>query len=312
MTTTSLDASAAAAAIAPAPTTMPDSPRAKWRALFELTKPRIALLVLITVAIGYLLGARGAADPLQMFLAVIGTWIVAGVASVWNQILERHRDARMKRTCRRPLPSGRVQPWEAATFATAMLAVGLGMLLLGPYPLAAALAAATFGLYVAVYTPSKPYTTLNTAIGAIPGALPPVIGWVAATGELSIEAWALFLVMFLWQFPQFLAIAWLCREDYARGGFRMLPSVDPSGAMTGRQAVVHALALVPVALLPTAIGMAGPVYFAGALVVGLYYLAASVRFYRDVNETTARKLLKASIIHLPLTLGLLLVNPLPA
>jgi protoheme IX farnesyltransferase len=291
----------------------PMSPaRAKWKALVELTKPRIAMMVLITVAIGYLLGARGAANPVQMLLAITGTWLVAGGASVWNQILERDRDALMKRTCRRPLPSGRVEPWEAAAFASVMLAIGLGMLLLGPYPLAAGLAAATFGLYVAVYTPLKAYTTLNTAIGAIPGALPPVIGWVAATGQISIEAWTLFLVMFLWQFPHFLAIAWLCRDDYARGGFKMLPLVDPNGDMTGRQAVAHALTLLPVALLPSAIGLAGPIYFVGALILGAYYLAASIRFCRDVSEATAKKLLRASIIHLPLTLGLLLLNPLPA
>ena len=147
------------------------------------------------------------------------------------------------------------------------------------------MAALTFVLYAFVYTWLKPVTTLNTAVGAVPGALPPVIGWAAATGELGIEAWALFLIVFLWQFPHFLAIAWIHREDYARGGHRMLPCVDPLGVLTGRQAAGHALVLVPVGLLPVAIGLAGPVYFLGALALGLYYLAGAVRFWQDVYET---------------------------
>jgi heme o synthase len=173
-------------------------------------------------------------------------------------------------------------------------------------------ALSTLILYVFVYTPLKPLTTLNTAIGAIPGALPPVIGWAAATGRLGAEAWALFLIVFLWQFPHFLAIAWIHREDYARGGHRMLPSVDPSGALTGRQAALHALALVPVGLMPTVVGLAGPYYFAGALLLGLFYLAASVLFWSDVSDRTARRLLRASILYLPAILGLLLSNPVPA
>ncbi len=177
---------------------------------------------------------------------------------------------------------------------------------------AALVAAATFFLYVCVYTPLKPRTTLNTAVGAIPGALPPVIGWAAATGGLGIEAWSLFLILFLWQFPHFLAIAWIHRDDYARGGHRMLPSVDPTGALTARQAVIHALALIPVGLLPAAVGIAGPFYFAGALGLGLFYLIAAVRFWRDVSDASARRLLRASIFYLPAVLLLLLLNPMPA
>ena len=177
---------------------------------------------------------------------------------------------------------------------------------------AAAVALTTLLLYVFVYTPLKPLTTLNTAIGAVPGALPPVIGWAAATGQLSVEAWALFLILFLWQFPHFLAIAWIYREDYARGGHKMLPIVDPTGAITGRQAAFHALALIPAALMPSAIGLAGPFYFAGALALGLFYLFFAVKFWSDVSDSSARRLLRASIVYLPLILLLLLLNPLPA
>jgi protoheme IX farnesyltransferase len=277
-----------------------------------LTKPRIVVTVLMTVAVGFFLGARGASHPSVLTLTLLGTALVAGGASVWNQYLERARDGRMRRTAARPLPAGRVSPAEAVVFGTVITAVGLAILLAGPHPMAAGVALATFVLYAFVYTPLKPVTTLNTAIGAIPGALPPVIGWAAATGRLGLEAWALFLIVFLWQFPHFLAIAWIHREDYARGGHRMLPYVDPAGAMTGRQATAHALALVPVGLMPTAIGLAGPLYFVGALGLGLFYLAASARFWSNVCDATARKLLRASFVYLLAILVLLLVNPLPA
>jgi protoheme IX farnesyltransferase len=167
-------------------------------------------------------------------------------------------------------------------------------------------------LYVFVYTPLKPRTTLNTAIGAIPGALPPVIGWAAATDSLGIEAFSLFLIVFLWQFPHFLAIAWIYRDDYARGGLKMLPEFDPQGVLTGRQAAIYALALLPAGLMPAAIGLAGPVFFAGSLVLGILYLAAAIQFWNGVSESTARRLLRMSFCHLPLLLLLLLLNPMPA
>jgi protoheme IX farnesyltransferase len=277
-----------------------------------VTKPRIVVTVLLTVAVGFFLGARGASDPVVLALTLLGTGLVAGGASVWNQYLERARDGRMKRTAGRPLPSGRMTSAEAVVFGTAVTLAGLVILALGPHPLGAVVALVTFALYVFVYTPLKPVTTLNTAIGAVPGALPPVIGWAAATGRLGLEPFALFLIVFLWQFPHFLAIAWIHREDYARGGHRMLPNVDPGGAMTGRQAAGHALALVPVGLLPSAVGMAGPLYFAGAIVLGLFYLAASARFWSNVCDATARNLLRASFVYLLAMLLLLLANPLPA
>jgi protoheme IX farnesyltransferase len=284
-----------------------------WVAAFaELTKPRITMMVLITTATGFLLGARGASHPATLTLTILGTGLVASGASVWNQVLERSRDARMRRTRSRPLPSGRVSPRVAAAFGAAITVAGLAVLGLASNATAAAVAFATWALYVLVYTPLKPRTTLNTAIGAVPGALPPVIGWAAATGQLGVEAWALFLIVFLWQFPHFLAIAWIHRDDYARGGHKMLPSVDPRGEITGRQAAFHALALVPAGLMPAAVGLAGGWYFAGALALGLFYLAASVRFWADVSESTARRLLRASFLYLPAVLALLLLNPLPA
>jgi protoheme IX farnesyltransferase len=284
----------------------------KAAALLELTKPRVGVLVLVTVAAGFLLGARGAARPWALGLTLLGTGLVAAGASAWNQYLERGRDRRMRRTAGRPLPEGRLAPAEAALFGSALAGLGVATLALGPHPIAAAVALATFVLYAFVYTPLKPRTTLNTAVGAVPGALPPVIGWAAATGGLGMEAAALFLILFLWQFPHFLAIAWIYRDDYARAGHKMLPAVDPLGALTGRQAAGYALALVPVGLLPAAIGLAGPCYFAGALALGLFYLASAVRFWSDVSDATARGLLRASFLHLPAILLLLLLNPLPA
>jgi protoheme IX farnesyltransferase len=281
-------------------------------AYLALTKPRIAVLVLVTVATGFLLGARGAAHPSTLLLTLLGTGLVAGGASAWNQYLERSRDQQMRRTAGRPLPSGRLAPVEAAAFGSALTIAGLALLMVGVNAQSAGVALATFVLYVLVYTPLKPRTTLNTAVGAVPGALPPVIGWAAATGQLGAEAWALFLIVFLWQFPHFLAIAWIYRDDYARAGYKMLPTVDPRGSITGRQAAGHALALVPAGLLPTVVGLAGSAYFAGAFVLGLAYLVAAVRFWSNVNDRSARSLLRASFVYLPAILILLLMNPMPA
>ena len=285
--------------------------RVKISAYVALTKPRIMVMVLVTVAAGFLLGGRAGASDASLALTVIGTGLVAGGASAWNQLLERSRDAVMRRTANRPLPLGRVTPAEAAVFGAGITVLGLVLLDLGSNATATVVALATFALYVFVYTPLKPVTTLNTAVGAIPGALPPVIGWAAATGRIGIEAWALFLIVFLWQFPHFLAIAWIHRDDYARGGHRMLPAIDPSGVMTARQAAGYALALVPAGLLPAVIGLAGPYYFAGALALGLFYLVHSVRFWSNVSDSSARRLMRASFVYLPAVLLLLLSNSSP-
>ncbi|GAC1475776.1 MAG: heme o synthase [Isosphaeraceae bacterium] len=277
----------------------------------SLTKPRITVMVLVTVATGFYMGARGASNPLTLLLTLLGTGLVAGGASTLNQWLERARDARMRRTSGRPLPIGRITPKEAVVFGVAISSIGLLTLSLAANLLAACVALTTLLLYVLVYTPLKPLTTLNTAIGAVPGALPPVIGWAAATGRLGVEAWVLFLIVFLWQFPHFLAIAWIYRDDYARGGHRMLPSVDPTGVLTGRQSTFYALALLPAGLMPAVIGLAGGYYFGGALLLGLLYLACSVGFWSKVSDLSARRLLWASFFYLPAILALLLLNPWP-
>ena len=284
----------------------------KVAAYVSLTKPRIVVMVLVTVGVGFLLGARGSAHPATLSLTLLGTALVAGGASTLNQWMERARDARMRRTANRALPRGRLGAVEAASFGVGLGLAGTAILLWGANWLAAAVAVSTLLLYVFVYTPLKPWTTLNTAIGAIPGALPPVIGWAAATETLGIEAFSLFLIVFLWQFPHFLAIAWIYREDYARGGLKMLPGVDPQGALTGRQATIYTLALIPAGLLPATIGLAGPVYFVGALVLGLLYLVVAIQFWTGVSESTARRLLRMSFFYLPLVLLLLVLNPLPA
>jgi heme o synthase len=281
-------------------------------AYVSLTKPRLVLLVLVTVAVGFLLGPRGGtsgATLLSLVATLVGTSLVAGGAGALNQWLELERDARMRRTSNRALPAGRLAPSEAAVFGGLLVFAGTAVLLMGANLLAAKVALVTFLLYVFVYTPLKTRTTLNTVIGAIPGALPPVIGWAAATGRLGVEAWALFLIVFLWQFPHFLAIAWIYRDDYERAGFRMLTVGDARGRMTGCQAVSYALALVPAGLLPAMVGLAGPVYFAGALLLGLWYLFAAARFWLEASDRRARRLLRTSFVYLPAILLLLLLNP---
>jgi protoheme IX farnesyltransferase len=278
-------------------------------AYLSLTKPRLVLMVLVTVAVGYLLGGRGGAQPTTLAITLLGTALVAGGAGALNQWLERDRDAMMRRTAGRALPVGRLTSRQAVSFGLALGFLGTLMLALGANSLAAAVALVTFLLYVFIYTPLKPLTSLNTVVGAVPGALPPLIGWGAATGRLGIEAWSLFLIVFLWQFPHFLAIAWIYREDYRRAGFRMLTARDDCGRMTGCQAVSYALALVPAGLLPATIGLAGPLYFIGALVLGLVYLGAAAMFWRDACDLGARRLLRTSFIYLPVILLLLLLSP---
>jgi protoheme IX farnesyltransferase len=281
-------------------------------ALFELTKPRLVLLVLLTVAIGYLVGSHAGIHPARIAAVLIGTALVAAGACVWNQVLERKLDGAMRRTAGRPLPAGKLTTLEATLWGSLLALLGLGMLHFGTNRLATALAAFTFVSYIGIYTPLKTITTLNTAIGAIPGALPPVIGWSAATGRLGIEAWVLFLILFLWQFPHFFAIAWLHRLDYERAGFKMLPLADPSGLVTARQSTWAALCLLPAGLLPSVVGLAGTMYFAGAVVLGLVYLGASVRFWKCRDNAHARRLLRTSFLYLPAILLLLVLDTLPA
>jgi protoheme IX farnesyltransferase len=272
-----------------------------------LTKPRLNFLVVATTLAGYYLGAD-AFDPEVLFHTVVGTALVAGGAAAFNEIFERRTDGLMRRTRRRPLPDGRMRASTAAWFALAISTLGLVQLAWGANLLAAGVALTTLISYALIYTPLKRRTSLSTLVGGVPGALPPMIGWAAATGALAPGAWVLFAIVFLWQMPHFLAIAWLCREDYARAGLPMLPVVEPDGRSTSQQVVLYATALVPVSLLPTLIGMAGRVYFAGAAVLGIGFLALGVQFARRRNNETARRLFFGSISYLPLLWGLLLGN----
>src|SRR6266851_7817364 len=225
-----------------------------------LTKPRLNFLVVATSAAGYYLGAPAAPDLAAMAQAVIGTALVAGGAAVLNQVYERDTDALMRRTRTRPLPDGRVAPEDARTFGALLSASGLVLLAMRANLTTAALAAATLVIYLAVYTPMKRRTPLATLIGAVPGALPPLIGWAASHGHISIGGAALFAIVCLWQIPHFMAIAWMYRDDYAKAGFPMLPVIDPAGRRAGRQAVVYAAALIPVSALPTFAGVSGMAY----------------------------------------------------
>lgn len=284
-------------------------PRSRLLDFVELTKPRIAVLVLFTVAAGAVLAGRGAADLALLVNTLCGTALVAAAASALNQLLERQSDALMRRTENRPLPAGRLQPVEVVVFGVAMGIAGLGWLALtARHPLAVIVAAFTLVSYVCLYTPLKRHTTLNTLVGAVPGALPPVIGWTAVTGTIDREIVALFLIMYLWQVPHFLAIAWMYREDYARAGLLMLPVVDVQGTMTGRQMLSYCLALIPVSLLPSWFQQTGPVYGLGAMLLGLGFAASALGFLLKKTRTRARRVLHASLLYLPLLLGLLLIE----
>jgi heme o synthase len=274
----------------------------------QLVRLRLTALVLVTVAAGGLL-APGPVDWVRLVHAVIGTALVAAGASCLNQWLERHTDARMPRTANRPLPAGRLLPEEVLALGGGLALGGFLYLLLAlPQPTAALLAALALVSYLALYTPLKRRTTLNTLVGAVPGALPPVIGWCAVRGRVDSGALALFLIVFLWQVPHFLAIAWVYRDQYARAGLRVLPVEDPRGTRTARQMVLYTLALVPVSLLPAFLGMAGPAAAAAALALGGFFVYNALRFAADRTDARARRVLRASLIYLPvLLLALVLI-----
>lgn len=274
-----------------------------------LTKPRIALLVLFTVAIGTVLASRGTIDLLLLFNTLAGTGLVAAGASALNQLLERDSDGRMRRTENRPLPAGRLQPVEVLVFGLVLSLGGLIYLSLTlEHLLPVLLVAFTLTSYVLIYTPLKRRTTFNTLIGAVPGALPPVIGWTAVTGRLDPPVVVLFLILFLWQVPHFLAIAWIYREDYRRAGLRMLPVMDPDGRMTGRQMLIYGLALIPVSVSPAMWQQANIFYALGAMLLGIGFFAAAVAFVCDPSLPRARRVLHASLLYLPLLLTLLVIS----
>jgi heme o synthase len=270
-----------------------------------LTKPRVVLMVLVTTLMGYDVALTGPADYLRMIHLLIGSLLAAGGTLALNQYRERDLDARMDRTRARPLPAGRLQPLEAWLFGVALTLVGTAYLAALVNPLVALVTLATTILYLFAYTPLKRRTPLCTLVGAVAGALPPVAGWAAARGDVAPGAWVLFAILFLWQLPHTLAIARLYRDDYARAGVRVLPVVDPDGASTERQVVLACVALVSVSLLPAVAGWTGPIYLAGALVLGLAFSAVGVQQALVPSPRAARHVLLASLIYLPLLLGLM-------
>jgi protoheme IX farnesyltransferase len=286
------------------------APRSAVSDFLELTKPRITFMVVLTALVGFVMASPGGV-PLPGLIAVsVGTALVAAGASTLNMLLERRTDGLMLRTRNRPLPAGRLRAPEALAWGLSLTLAGLCLLYWRSGPLAAAVAWVTWASYLFLYTPLKTRTSLSTLVGAVPGALPPVIGWAAARGQLEPGAFVLFAILFLWQIPHFLAIAWIYREDYARGGLPMLPVLDPKGAITGRQAVAHSMALVLVSLTPVAARMAGLTYLVGAVVLGLALTGVAIWAAVARSMAAARALFLASVLYLALLCGLLLANRL--
>lgn len=276
--------------------------------LTELTKPGITLMVVVTAAIGLLL-AGGAEAGLWLWVhTLLGTGLVSGGASALNHVWERETDARMRRTAGRPLPSGRMHPDVALVFGVGVAVIGLLDLAWAVNFLTAGLGAVALAGYVFIYTPMKRVSSLSTLIGAIPGSLPPMMGWTAMRDSLDFPAWVLFGILFFWQLPHFLAIAWLCREDYAAAGFPMLPVLDGDGMRTGRQALLYCLPLLPISLLLTPLGLTGLTYLVGALVLGLIYLYFCFEFARRPARDQARRLMLFSLIYLPAVLAALVFD----
>lgn len=284
------------------------SARERFAAYLELTKPRITFLIVLTAAAGFALASPGRIDYTGLLRAMVGIALLsAGIATI-NQYMERDLDALMRRTANRPLPSGKLLPWEALAFGLGLTVLAEIYLAVLVNPLTAVLGLTVIAGYLFGYTPLKTRTSLSTMVGAFPGAVPPLIGWAAARGDIGLEAWVLFAILFLWQFPHFLAIAWMYREDYSRAGILMLPVVEPDGRVTAQQIVVYTLLLLPVSLLPTALGISGKVYLYGAIVLGLLFLYSSVRAAFSKSRQEARRLLLASVIYLPLLFILMVLS----
>lgn len=279
-----------------------------------LTKPRITWLILMSTGVGYFFGAQRAwqgwslAQFLTLLHTIIGTGLIASGTAALNQWYERDADSKMRRTQARPLPAGRLDVRKALVFAIAISVAGFAELWFGASPLAALLGLFTLLCYLFVYTPLKQRSPHSTTIGAIPGAMPPLIGFAAASGTLTWEAWALFAILFLWQFPHFYAIAWMYKEDYARAGIRMLPVVEPDGKSTARRILLYSIALIPISLMPKFFAMAGNVYFYGALALGLLFLYYGLRIRANRTRQQARRVLLASVVYLPLLFSLMLLD----
>lgn len=279
-----------------------------YQSYLQMTKPGIVRMVLITATIGYVLGGGGVKSWLELLLMLVGTGLSASGSAVLNNYLERDTDSRMYRTRGRALPSGEVDAAHALSFGVLLTLSGVCLLVWKTNLLTGFIVLLTAFLYVLVYTPLKRVTWLNTTFGAIPGALPPVSGWAAATGDVELGSMVLFLILFAWQHPHFYAIAWMHREDYARAGFKMLPVVEPDGCRMFRHSVLYSVLLMMVSLLPVYMGMTGPIYLVGALVVGSMFLFSGIVAARSKSLADARKMLQASVIYLPVLLTLIVVD----
>jgi heme o synthase len=280
-----------------------------WFAVYsDLIKARLTTLVLLTTLVGFYIGFVGPMNYVLMFHALLGTGLLASGAAALNQLLERDYDARMRRTANRPLPSGRLQPVTVMLFGGVCAVTGLIYLALLVNMLTSVLGGVSLISYLFIYTPLKRVTWWNTAVGAIPGALPPLMGWSAARGELDGGGWALFAILAFWQLPHFFAIAWIYKDEYAKAGFQMLPNVDPDGSRTAQQAVSHTLGLLPISLCPFLFHLTGPAYLVGAILLGSGYLFCAIRFAKEMSILRARQLFFASIIYLPLLLALMVLD----
>jgi protoheme IX farnesyltransferase len=273
-----------------------------------LTKPRITWLILMSTGVGYYFGLKNGFNWLTFLHTLLGTGLIASGTAALNQWWEHLADAKMKRTQMRPIPSGLISPRNALLFGSALSAAGFAELWLGVNLLTGFLGALTLASYLFIYTPMKQRSPHATTIGAIPGAMPPLIGFAAASGTLTLEAWALFGILFLWQFPHFYSIAWMYRDDYARAGIRMLPVVEPDGASTSRQIVAFSVVLIPFSLLPVFLAMTGKIYLVGAVMLGMYFLYAGIRVARERTSIRARGVLLASVMYLPLLYVLMILD----
>lgn len=282
--------------------------RERAAAFAELTKPRIAFMLVLTAAAGFYLGTPGSFEPVLFVNAMLGICLLAFGVATLNQYVERRLDSLMRRTASRPLPTSRVTPNEALFFGTGLCAIAEVYLLVTVNGLTTFLGLTVIVGYVLIYTPLKTRTSASTAIGAIPGAMPPLMGWTAASGEFTLGAWALFVILFLWQFPHFLAIAWMYREDYAKAGIRMLPVVEPEGTITARQIVLFSLMLLAVSLAPFFLGFAGIYYLVGAALLGSWFFIESVMAARSKTPERARRLLLVSVTYLPLLFALMAID----
>jgi protoheme IX farnesyltransferase len=280
----------------------------KMASYLDLTKPRITMLVVATAAAGFCLGSSSGVDYIRLLNASLGIALLSSGIATLNQYIERQIDAKMRRTEGRPLPSGRLKPRQALIFGITLSVIATVYLAALVNPLSAFLGVLTFSSYLFAYTPLKTRTSLATVIGAFPGAMPPFIGWTAASGRITVEAWILFAILFLWQFPHFLAIAWMYRDDYARAGIKMLPVVEPDGRITGQQMISYTALLVPVSLMPTMVHLTGAVYFYGALALGLGFLYYGARAAMGRTTWQARKLLLASVLYLPALFTLMVLS----